>query len=268
MAGISLGGSHAHSYQASRVRSTAMAKIESEPNVEDHRVRVGARRREKTRLRLLESALAVFTEKGPDVAVIDDFIAAAGVSRGTFYNHFKTTNELLLALATTMSDEVLQIVDPLVLHLDDPVERFAAGTRLYMQMALRYPVWGSFITQVGTRIATRGQLIDIYLTRDLELAKSKNRLTVDSVRVARDIVLGSIFYGIETMLTEPTRANHPELILQSVLVGFGLTPQEADRIAFMPLEIPGAVEGPIFSGLKVNPKRSGATAKRQPKTAG
>lgn len=217
---------------------------------EDHRVRVGALRREKTRLKLLESALSVFTEKGAESAVIDDFIAAAGVSRGTFYNHFKTTGELLFALATDMSDEVLQIVDPLVLHLDDPVERFAAGTRLYMQMAMRYPLWGSFITQVGTRIATRGQLIDLYLTRDLEQAVASKRLTVDSVRVARDIVLGAIFYGIETMLTEPTRANHAEQILRSVLLGFGLPRAEAERIATMPLEMPGAVEGPIFSGLK------------------
>jgi len=242
-----------------------MAKIESEEKVEDHRVRVGALRREKTRLRLLESALDVFTDKGADAAVIDDFIAAAGVSRGTFYNHFKTTNELLLALATTMSDEVLRIVDPLVLHLDDPVERFSAGTRLYMQMAVRYPLWGSFITQVGTRIATRGQLIDIYLTRDLELAKRRNRVRVDSVRVARDIVLGSIFYGIETMLTEPTRANHPELILQNLLVGFGLSQQEADRIAFMPLEIPGAVDGPIFSGLTAMISKRSTPVKRERK---
>jgi len=35
----------------------------------------------------------------------------------------------------------------------------------------------------------------------------------------------------------------------------------------MPLEIPGAVEGPIFSGLKASVKRSGSSAKRQPKTA-
>jgi len=246
-----------------------MGQPATESKVEDHRVRVGAQRREKTRLRLLESALTVFTEKGPDVAVIDDFIAAAGVSRGTFYNHFRTTSELLFALATAMSDEVLEIVDPLVLHLDDPVERFACGTRLYMQMALRYPVWGSFITRVGTRIATRGQLIDVYLTRDLELAMKQKRLNVDSVIVARDIVLGAIFYGIETMLTEPTRANHAEQILRSVLIGFGISPAEAERIAFMSLEIPGAVKGPIFSGLKAisaprrsrkHPKRSSASA--------
>jgi len=229
-----------------------MTNEENENPVEDHRVRVGAQRREKTRLRLLESALAVFNEKSADAAVIDDFIAAAGVSRGTFYNHFKTTSELLLALATAMSDEVLQIVDPLVLRYEDPVQRFASGTRLYMQMALRYPLWGSFITQVGTRIATRGQLIDLYVTRDLELAYKSGRLSVDSVRVGRDLVLGAIFYGIETMLTEPTRSNHAEQLVRSVLIGLGLTPTQAEAIAFMPLEMPGAVQGPIFSRLKAS----------------
>ena len=252
MIGISLGDFQSPSSHRSTVAATVMTHENSEPPFEDHRVRVGAQRREKTRLRLLESALAVFNEKGPDVAVIDDFIAAAGVSRGTFYNHFKTTSELLLALATAMSDEVLRIVDPLVLRHEDPIKRFTVGTRLYMRMALHYPLWGSFITQVGTRFATRGQLIDVYLTRDLELAYKSNRVSVDSVRVARDLVLGAIFYGIETMLTEPTRGNHAEQLVRSVLIGLGLDQAEAETIAFMPLEIPGAVEGPIFSRLKAS----------------
>jgi AcrR family transcriptional regulator len=231
------------------VISRAMTTKPADEPAEDHRVRVGAQRREKTRLRLLESALVVFNEKGPDAAVIDDFIAAAGVSRGTFYNHFRTTGELLLALATAMSDEVLLVVDPIVLQLDDPVQRFATGTRLYMQMAVRYPLWGSFITRVGTRIATRGQLIDEYLTRDLTLALKRKRVKIDSVLVGRDIVLGSIFYGIETMLTEPTRAYHPEHMMRCVLIGLGLEAQEAEAIAFMKLPTPGAVAGPIFSTL-------------------
>jgi AcrR family transcriptional regulator len=216
----------------------------------DHRVRVGAQRREQTRLRLLESALTVFADKGPDVAVIEDFIAAAGVSRGTFYNHFRTPLDLLLALASGMSDEVLAVVDPVVLTFDDPVERFCAGTRLYMQMALRYPLWGSFITRVGTRIATRGQLIDVYLTRDLGLAVAQGRIRLDHVSVGRDIVLGSIFYGIETMLTEPTQDHHPEHIMRCVLIGLGVSVDEAERIAYAPLPELQAVEGSIFSRLK------------------
>ena len=223
---------------------------QAEVSADDHRVWVGAQRREKTRLRLLETALKVFADKGSDVAVIDDFVVAAEVSRGTFYNHFKTTNQLLLALATAMSDEVLQIVDPIVRQNQDPVHRFTTGTRLYMQTALRYPLWGSFITQVGTRMASRGQLVDAYLTRDLSQAYRVKRIQVDSLLVARDIVLGSIFYGIETMLTEPTQADHPEHVMRSVLLGFGLSPKEAEAVAFIPLPSLGVIEGPIFSRLK------------------
>lgn len=216
----------------------------------DHRVRVGAERRERTRLKLIGSALSVLAEKGPDAAVIDDVIAAAGVSRGTFYNHFRTIEELLLAVATGMSDEVLRVVDPIVLGAEDPVERFVTGTRLYMQTALRYPLWGRFITRVGTRVAARGQLIERLLTRDLSAARAAGRIAVDDVLVARDIVLGSIFYGIETMLTAKTsRAQHPEHLLHAILQGFGLTAAAAREIAFRPLPAPGAVDGPIFAQL-------------------
>lgn len=243
-----------------------MNKAEEKPGVEDHRVRVGAQRREATRLRLIESALTVLAEKGPDTAAIEDFIAAAQVSRGTFYNYFRTTSELLLAVASGMSDEILQVVDPAVLSVPDPVARFTAGARLYMQTALRYPMWGAFISRVGTRVAARGQLIDIYLNRDLTDAIATQRLTVDNVRVARDVVLGTIFFGIETMLTEPTHDHHAEHLMYCVLTGFGLPEAEARAVAFAPLPVLGAVQGPIFSRL-TPVSASSITAKRMRKPA-
>ena len=220
---------------------------------EDHRVRVGVARRNKTRLKLLESALGVLHAKGTDNAVIEDFIAAAGVSRGTFYNYFDTANELLLALATEMSDEILATVDPIVLAHKNPVERFCTGTRLYMQMATRYPMWGAFLNRVGTRIATRGQLIEKYLMRDLTAAAAAGLIKVDDILVARDMVLGSIFYGIETMVTEPTHADHPQHLISSILRGLCVPERRAQKIAFMPLATPAFIEGPIFSKLQQNP---------------
>lgn len=238
-----------------------MNKAEEKPGVEDHRVRVGAQRREATRLRLIESALTVLAEKGPDTAAIEDFIAAAQVSRGTFYNYFRTTSELLLAVAGGMSDEILQVVDPVVQQFSDPVARFSAGSRLYMQTAMRYPLWGAFITRVGTRVAARGQLIDVYLNRDLLEAIAQQRLKIDNVRVARDVVLGTIFFGIETMLTEPTHDHHPEQMMRCVLTGFGLPEAEAEAIAFAPLPVLGDVQGPIFSRL--TPVSAGPVATKQ-----
>ena len=153
------------------------------------------------------------------------------------------------AVAASPSDEVLATVDPVVLNYKNPVERFCAGTRLYMQMATRYPLWGSFLNRVGTRIATRGQLIERYLTRDLADAMDAGLIKVDDLLVARDMVLGSIFYGIETMVTEPTPADHPEHLVNSILRGLCVPDALAKTIAFMPLKKPIGIDGPIFSRL-------------------
>jgi AcrR family transcriptional regulator len=216
----------------------------------NHRTRVGLQRREKTRALMIQSALRVFASKGPDLPVIDDFIAAAGVARGTFYNYFKTTGELLAAVAGEMSDEVLGVVDPQVQHFDDPAIRVSIGTRLYVRMALRYPIWGQFLTRVGSRHAVRGKLLDVYLTRDIGLGIEAGRFAGVDTLVVRDIILGSIFYGIETLLTEPGHPDHTELMLCTVLKGMGLAADEARAIAFMPLPAVGDVIGPIFSVLE------------------
>jgi len=220
-----------------------------ETPVENHRTRVGLERREKTRALLIKSAVGIFATKGPDLPVIDDFIAAAGVARGTFYNYFKTTSELLAAVTGEMSDEVLSILDPEVLKFDDPAVRICMGTKLYVHMATRYPIWGTFLTRIGSQHAVRGKLLDVYLTRDVELGIATKRFTVANALVTRDIILGSIFFGIETLLTEPSHVHHIEDMLYTVLHGMGLKAAEAHKIAFMPLPETGAVAGPIFSAL-------------------
>ena len=220
-----------------------------ESSAENHRTRVGLERREKTRALLIKSAVEVFASKGPDLPVIDDFIAAAGVARGTFYNYFKTTSELLAAVAGDLSDEVLSILDPEVLKYEDPAVRICMGTKLYVHMATLYPLWGTFLTRIGSQHAVRGKLLDIYLTRDVELGIASGRFSVEDPLVTRDIILGSIFFGIETLLTEPSHLHHMENMLYIVLHGMGLKAKEARKIAFMPLPPTGMVSGPIFSAL-------------------
>ena len=213
---------------------------------ENYQSRVGALRREKTRNRLIESALVVFAEKGPDAPSIDDFIAAAGVARGTFYNYFRTPAELLSAVAGESSDEVLAVVDPLVQTFDDPAQRVVVGSRLYMGMAARYPLWGAFITRVGTRRGSRGRLLDEYLTRDLEMAIAKGRFHVGHVTIARDMALGSIMYGIETLLSHEAPAEYVENAMFALLRAFGVDEEEAHQMAWAPLPECPELSGVIF----------------------
>ena len=63
------------------------------------RAAAAEQRKAQTRERLLEAAIAVIGEKGPDACSIEDFVAAADVSRGTFYNYFPTAEDLLRAVS-------------------------------------------------------------------------------------------------------------------------------------------------------------------------
>ena len=58
-------------------------------NREDHRVRMAAKRRERTRAKLMEAALLVFGERGAEAIVIDEVTQLAKVARGTLYNYFR-----------------------------------------------------------------------------------------------------------------------------------------------------------------------------------
>ena len=220
--------------------------MDATESTENHRTRVGALRREKTRIRLIESALGVFADKGADAPTIDDFIAAAGVARGTFYNYFRTTAELLSAVAGESSDEVLAVIDPLVRAIDDPAQRVVVGSRLYMGMAARYPLWGAFITRVGTKRGSRGRLLDEYLTRDLQAGLDAGRFGAVDVVVARDIALGSIMYGIETLLSGEAPADYAEQSMYALMRAFGIGAKEARKLAYAPIANPPAPRGTIF----------------------
>lgn len=204
-------------------------------NPDDHRVRTGAARREKTRQKLLSTAVSVFAEKGVDAPSIDEFIAAAGVSRGTFYNHFKTTRELLDAVTAEVSDEVIATIEGTVAGIDNPVQRVACGCAMYMQVAVDHPAWGAFITRTGMRGTASGQLVDVYLPRDLELARDQGLASFPSVRAARDALLGSLRQGIESVLSGAAPQEHLRDTLGIALRGIGVPKGQISRLMAVPL---------------------------------
>ncbi len=64
------------------------------------------RRREKTRLDLLEAAERVIAAKGYHQTRIADIATEADVGLGTFYLHFKTKNEIFIELIETGAAEL------------------------------------------------------------------------------------------------------------------------------------------------------------------
>jgi AcrR family transcriptional regulator len=59
---------------------------------------------EQTLQRLIAAARTVFSARGYAAATVDEIVAAAGVSKGAFYNHFNAKEEIFLVLLEGRGD--------------------------------------------------------------------------------------------------------------------------------------------------------------------
>jgi AcrR family transcriptional regulator len=97
----------------SRKRRVAVAMPELAPDGRDLRPRG-----EKTRLRLLEAGARVLPARGYHDARVDDIVAAAGVSHGTFYRYFSNKDDFFRTLAEAASARMIELIDQLRLDAD------------------------------------------------------------------------------------------------------------------------------------------------------
>lgn len=212
----------------------------------NHRTRVAARRREKTRARLLESALLVFAQKGPH-AVIEDVIAQAGMARGSFYNYFRTNEALLDAVACEINDELLRVIDPVVQRYPDPAERIACGARLVLHAVKRFPLIGTFMARLPFPTANDSLLALGFLERDIGLGIATGRFGGINRRVAATVVLGVMLSAAYATARAPIASDYLDGNVRAVLRALGLPDGEAARLATLPLP---AFELPATSILR------------------
>jgi AcrR family transcriptional regulator len=78
---------------------------------------------EQTRNKLLEAGITVLARRGYHAARVDDVVAEAGVSHGTFYLYFANKEALVLALAERCAEDLSALVGQLGTIPSDPSGR-------------------------------------------------------------------------------------------------------------------------------------------------
>ncbi len=180
----------------------------------NHRTRVGHARSARTGSHILQSSLGVFADLGPDAPKIDDFVRAAGISRGTFYNHFQSVEELLAATSEWMTRDLLETIGSALTGIDGPVLRFGVGLRLFFAKASSDPTWSRFVARVWK---VRG--FDLP-ARDIERGVRLGVFNVPGTAVARDLIFGAVREALSKLGDDAMPANYgpqmAELCLQAL----------------------------------------------------
>jgi AcrR family transcriptional regulator len=218
------------------------------------------------RNRLIEAAARVIARHGSDSATIDTFIRAAGVARGTFYNHFKTREELLDALWTSIGlDPFLEIQNACV-DLADPAERFAAVTRLVLRRAADDPTWGWLIVALSADEATLNDDLRGYPRPDLRAGAVVGRFRYESEASATDLVVGTMRAGLRALLQEGREAHYAQALCKMILQALGINRIEANRISALPL--PNVLDEASKRPARNPRKVSARMLRRRPKAPG
>jgi AcrR family transcriptional regulator len=199
------------------------------------RAEIGRERRARMRGRLLEAAARVMADQGGDSATIDTFIRAAGVARGTFYNHFKTREELLDALWASMGHNPFLEIQTACENMTDPVERFAAMTRLVLLGAMHNPTWGWLILALSADETTLNDDLRGYPRPDIRAGAAAGRFRYDSETSATDLVVGAMRAALRSLLHEGREANYAQALCKMMLQALGINRIEANRISVLPL---------------------------------
>ena len=202
----------------------------------DHRPRVAAERRARMRGKLVESALLVFAEKGVDASVIEDVIAAAGVSRGTFYNYFRTNAELLVAAIEELGNEVVDLIESRVKSLPSPAARLFTGLRQYLEVAQRLPLFARFITRVGPQAIGPDNLVYKYIPIHIEEGIRAGEFVDAPVGVALDMVVGAGLIAVARISADRTNDAYLRAMLLALARSLGFDQGRAEAILSEPVE--------------------------------
>ena len=82
---------------------------------------------EATRAELVAVARRLFGERGYAKVNTEEIVAAAGVTRGALYHHFKDKRDLFQAVFAAQEQAFLQQVGERLLQIEDPYERLLTG---------------------------------------------------------------------------------------------------------------------------------------------
>ncbi|MFK0570804.1 TetR family transcriptional regulator [Endozoicomonas sp.] len=161
---------------------------------------------EKTRLQLLEAALALFSDKGIANVTLAQIASASGVTRGAIYWHFKDKSQMLEALWE-------RVFDPLDQHFaaqleaddEDPLEVLCnlgkrvlqeVATNLQFQQVCRISQQAAFDLQMIERWNQFCQRSQKEVTVLMQRARDRGLLREGITPEAASLVASGCFHGV------------------------------------------------------------------------
>lgn len=196
--------------------------------------------------RIHRAALQLFAERGVTQVSVSELAEAAGVARGTIYNHFKHPESLFERVATELAAEMDRRIQQAFASVEDPAARLALGIRLWIRRAHLEPHWGRFFTRFSFSNDALQTMWSGPPVADVMKGIETGRYTVGPqqlpsiVAMMAGSVIGAIFMVLEGHRTWRDAGSDT---VELVLVALGVAREEARTLATTELPALNASRG-------------------------
>jgi TetR/AcrR family transcriptional repressor of nem operon len=164
-----------------------------------------------SRTKLLDAALYVIRAKGYSATRVEDICAAAGLTKGSFFHHFKSKEELALAAAEHFASraEGLFATAP-YRRLPDPVDRLLGYVEF--RKAILLGELPQFTCLLGTMVQ------EAYETHPLIREACDRYIAAHAHTVAADIAQAMRSRGIQAEWTAESLALYTQAVIQGSFI--------------------------------------------------
>jgi AcrR family transcriptional regulator len=192
------------------------------------RAEIGRARRARSRARILEAARVLFASRPIASVIVEDVTTQARLSKGAFYSHFRSLDELRAVVAAELSAQFEDFLDSNRLPVADPVARIAAGCAAFISEAQRDPSWGALIAHGACAFPGVASAVQERLKASLRLAQTEGRVAIFSIQVGLDLVFGIVLQAMRS--ASEARLSPPDVpdLVRGILRALGVRAEEAD----------------------------------------
>jgi len=194
-----------------------------------------SRRREKSRASLILAAREMMSVKGVDATTIADITEAADLGFGTFYNHFKSKDEIVDAAMADMVERLGDEIDQLIAPIEDPFFAQVVAWHQVVQLAVSEPIWGWFVLRSTKTLNMLNQGLMLRFQRDVKNAIVSGAFTVADIDVVANLVGGGVLALVNARLSEVINDDQVLEGIALLVTHLGITPESARRLVQQPI---------------------------------
>lgn len=187
-----------------------------------------ARRQAQTRADLIQAAREIIAESGIEALRVSDVTTRADVAFGTFYNQFKTKDDIVEAVVAETIVGLAQSVEESP-EFDDPAEALVASTRAIVRTAYDDPPLARLLVKLEQAESRFERIIRPQAGALLERGVAQGCFVIDDLETTLTMSIAAAFEVIRGIL-DGRLGERADLVCAEMLLRMaGVTPKRASR---------------------------------------